>query len=390
MRPAPAAPGYLGAAEIAANARSLADGLPARSEEIEQLRRLPADLVEQLRAAGVFRMSMPAAWGGPEMTPRQMCDVVEILARGDGSVGWCAGIGGDSGIYSAYLEDTVARSLYPALDLITAGWIFPAGQAHRTEEGYRVVGRWSFGSGITHADRVVCGCYQYADGAPVLTESGAPSWLIAIVPVEQVRVLDTWQATGLLGSGSHDYEVDSVLVPAAHTFSFFRAARRPGLLYSQPRHFLDKMPGIPLGIARAALDFTQSYLRTKVETPSMRAAATVPRVQANLARAEALIGAARAYVHRTLDDEWAALAESRPPEPGTVALARQFAFQACREAVQLLYDTVGATAVFRQRTPLDRQLRDLLTASQHVSAQERIREWVGELRLGGQPSFPFL
>jgi indole-3-acetate monooxygenase len=338
----------------------------------------------------VFRMAMPAAWGGPEMTPRQMCDVVEIIARGDGSVGWCAGIGADSGIYSAYLDDGVARSLYPTLDLVTAGWIFPAGQAHRTDDGYRISGRWSFGSGITHADRVVCGCTEFADGAPVLTSAGVPSWRIAIVPVEQVTVIDTWSTTGLLGTGSHDYELDSVAVPVTHTFSFFAGACRPGLLYQQVRHFLDKMPGVPLGIAQAALDFARTFLREKIETPSMRSAALSSRVQGNIARAEALIGAARAYVHRTLDDEWASLAAGRPPEPGTVALARQFAFEAGREAVQLLYETVGATAIYTQRTPLDRHLRDLLTASQHVSAQARMREWVGELRLGGQPSFPFL
>lgn len=382
--------GYLGPADIVNNVRIVADGLSTRSAEIEQSRRLPADIVDQLRAAGVFRMAMPEAWGGPEMTPRQMCDVVEILARGDASVGWCAGIGADSGIYSAYLDDTVARSLYPTLDLVTAGWIFPAGQAHQTDEGYRVSGRWSFGSGITYADLVVCGCTQFAGGAPVLTETGAPSWRIAIVPADKVQVIDTWHTTGLLGTGSHDYEIDSVMVPAAHTFSFFRGPRRPGLLYQQVRHFLDKLPGVPLGIAQAALDFSRSFLREKLETPSMRAAATVPRVQGNLAHAEALTGAARAYVHRTLADEWAALEEGREPERGTVALARQFAFQSCREAVQLLYDTVGATAVYTERTPLDRHLRDLLTASQHVSAQERMREWVGELRLGGQPSFPFL
>ena len=113
-------------------------------------------------------------------------------------------------------------------------------------------------------------------------------------------------------------------------------------------------------------------------------------MRANLARAEALVGASRAYVHHTLDDAWAALAAGERPAPGEAALARQFAFASCREAVQLLFDTVGAAAIYRERTPLDRHLRDLVAASQHVTAQERMLEWVGELRLGGTPSFPFL
>jgi alkylation response protein AidB-like acyl-CoA dehydrogenase len=376
--------------EVLSNARRLAASLPARSAEIERLRRLPDDVVAVLRDAGVFTMAMPRAWGGPEMTPRQMCEVVEVLAAGDAAVGWCGGIAADSGLYSAYLDDVPARELYPRLDLATAGWIFPAGRAEPVGGGYRISGHWAFGSGITHADRVVCGCVEYADGTPVLLPNGLPAWRVAVVPASAVTLVDTWQVTGLLGTGSLDYEVDGLEVAAAHTFSFFRGPRRPGPLYARADNFLSKLSGVPLGVGRAALDWTRGFLATKVETPTGRPAGANPRVQANLAKAEALVSASRAYVHRTLDDVWDALLAGREPERGSAALARQFAFESCRQAVQLLYDTVGAAAIYTERTPLDRHLRDLVTASQHVTAQERMREWVGELRLGGSPSFPFL
>jgi alkylation response protein AidB-like acyl-CoA dehydrogenase len=376
--------------EIMANARRLAGDLRARSAEIERERRLPADVVSALRAAGVFTMAMPRSWGGPELTPRQMCEVVEALSAGDAAAGWCGGIGADSGLYSAYLDDASARELYPTLDLATAGWIFPAGQAHRVDGGYRVSGRWSFGSGITHADRVVCGCVEFVDGAPAVMPNGLPVWRVAVVPADRVRIVDTWRVTGLLGTGSHDYEVGDLVVPERHTFSFFGGPRRAGALYARADNFLSKLSGVPLGIASAALDFTTGYLREKREMPSGRPAGDNARVRANLARAEALIGASRAYVHRTLDDAWTALSAGQQPPRGDAALARQFAFESCREAVQLLFDTVGAAAIYTERTPLDRHLRDLVAASQHVTAQERMREWIGELRLGGEPSFPFL
>jgi alkylation response protein AidB-like acyl-CoA dehydrogenase len=335
-------------------------------------------------------MAMPRSWGGPELTPRQMCEVVEALAAGDASTAWCGGIGADSGLYSAYLPEAAARALYPRLDLATAGWIFPAGQAVRTGTGYRISGRWAFGSGIAHADRVVCGCVEVADGAPVLMPNGLPTWRVAIVPADAVEVIDTWHTTGLLGTGSNDYAVDGLDVPADHTFSFFAGPRREGVLYRRADNFLSKLSGVPLGVGRAALDFATAHLAAKLEMPAGRPAAANPRVQANLARAEALIEASRAYVYRTLDDAWDALLAGEQPCGGAAALARQFAFESCREAVQLLYDTVGAASIYAERTPLDRHLRDLVTASQHVTAQERMREWVGELRLGGSPSFPFL
>ena len=79
----------LASAEILENARKLAPKIAARADEIAKLRRLPLDLVAELEAAGVFRMPMPAAWGGPEMSPRAQNEVVEILSAADASVGWC-------------------------------------------------------------------------------------------------------------------------------------------------------------------------------------------------------------------------------------------------------------------------------------------------------------
>ncbi len=377
-------------AEITAAARRLALGLPERSAEIEQARRLPPDLVQALREAGVFGMAVARSRGGPELTPTQMCEVVEIIARGDGAVGWCAGIGMDAGIYAAYLRPEAARELFPRNDLATAGWVFPAGRAERADGGWRITGRWQFSSGITHADLVVCGCSEFEGGDPIMAEGGLPAWRIAILPAADVTVLDTWHTTGLRGTGSHDYEVDGVFVPDAHTFSFYSRRLEEGPLYARTDTFLRKMAGVPLGIAAGALEFATGFLSKKIELPQGRPAAASARIQAAIGRAEALVGASRAYVYRTLDDDWQALLAGAPVPLGTAALARQFAFESCQEAVQLLYDTVGSTSIYTGRTPLDQALRDLITARQHVAAQDRMREFVGELRLGGTPIFPFL
>ncbi|MFJ7208430.1 hypothetical protein ACIQWR_33485 [Streptomyces sp. NPDC098789] len=102
------------------------------------------------------------------------------------------------------------------------------------------------------------------------------------------------------------------------------------------------------------------------------------------------MGAAGAYVYATLEDARAAQAAGLRAERGTAALARQFAHRACREAVQLLYDAVGSAAVYSERTPLDRCLRDLMTAGQHVASSAKILDGVGDLRLGGDPASPHL
>jgi alkylation response protein AidB-like acyl-CoA dehydrogenase len=118
--------------------------------EITDKRRLPSDLVEDLRATGVFRMAMPTSWGGPELALLDQLDVIEALSYANGSVGWCAMIGCDGGYYSAWLDDSVGRDVF-ALDSIVAGLTQPGNNATKVDGGYRVTGRWKFGSGVTHA-----------------------------------------------------------------------------------------------------------------------------------------------------------------------------------------------------------------------------------------------
>ena len=141
----------------------------------QKARRLPRDLVDALKTAGVFRMSMPEAWGGSALPLPDQVRIVESLAYADPSVGWCVMIGSDSGFYSAFLDDAAARELWTDIDDITAGWLFPGGQAESVDGGYRVSGRWKFASGCTHADVMVAGCIVMNDnGAPVLGPDGMP------------------------------------------------------------------------------------------------------------------------------------------------------------------------------------------------------------------------
>jgi len=168
----------LGFADILERIRRLTPTITDRHEDIDSARRLPSDLVAALRDTGVFRAAMPLAWGGPELSSMEQILLIEELAQADGSVGWCAMIGMDSGIYSGYLRPDVAREMFPRLDMVTAGWIPPMGRAHEVDGGYRVEGHWRFGSGCTHADVLGAGCTVFRDGAPLLDEEGKPTWRV--------------------------------------------------------------------------------------------------------------------------------------------------------------------------------------------------------------------
>lgn len=377
--------------DILARVRSLGPTVADQLSEMEQRRQLPEALVKELRSSGVFRSAMPREWGGPELTSMQQITIVEEAARLDASVGWCVMIGMDAGIYAGYLHPQVARSVFPRLDMITAGWVPPMGRAHEVDGGYQVDGHWRFGSGCTHADWIAGGCVVYRDGQPLLDERGLPVWRVVLAAPTSFRIEDTWHTTGLAGTGSCDYRTDGLFVPTDYTFSFDEPYR-DGPLHRRSDSIVRKMSGVPLGVARAAIDYIHELAGRRREQ-SGQLWRNSRRVQAVLGECEMRLAVARSAVYSSVEAQWERLVADQPmtrQERATAALARYNAFQMARDVATALYDLVGGDAIYQQRSPLDRHLRDMTTACQHVVGQQRILEWAGQLLLGDEPDTPFI
>lgn len=374
--------------QIKQNVRVIAEEIRDRdlSTEFDALRKLPEDIVEQLRDAGVFRMNMPKIWGGPEMNPMDQVEVIETLCWGDASVGWCSFIWCDSGIYSGYLDDAVARELYPNLDIAQSGWVYPAGLGEKVDGGYSLSGRFMFGSGSNHCDRLAAGFVVAENGVPLLSDEGKPEWRVGIGKPEQFDLLDTWYTMGLKGTGSTDYTADSVFIPQEHTFAFSDKAPREGTIWKKPNHFLRKMSGVPLGVARDAIDRAIEVLETKTDRMTGIAYKDSEVKQQAIALAEGKLGAARAYVFESLTREWEKLEADEPltdRERSAVMISRQQAFQTGREVAQMMFDLVGADSIYA-RNRFERLLRDMNTACQHVVAQQKTLQDPGGLLLGSK------
>lgn len=382
-----------GAAEILARAKAVAPLLREWSDAIERQRRLPDEVVEILRTTGVFRMGFSRDWDGPELTSIEQTEVIEALSYGDTSAGWCAMIGMDTGLYTSFLERRVAREMFPRLDMITAGLLFPVGRADLVPGGYRLTGRWQFGSGINHCDWVVSGAFMFRDGEPVPSPSGEPrDSRLFMVPRAQVELIDTWHTTGLAGSGSCDYTITDVFVPEEHSLSF-DTVRSGGGPLAHPEVHMRNMPGVPLGVARAALDHVRAIASTKVHPGSGARWADNHRIQVTLGECEADFFATRSAVYGSLRRQWEILADGATmhdlsaEERAAVPLARTHAFRTARSIVSRLYDLLQTASIYRS-SPMDRWLRDTTTMCQHIVAQERILQSAGAHLLGGKPEFP--
>ena len=280
---------------IIANARSIGPVIEEEADRFAKERRLTDDVVALMRRAGLFRIAFPKAWGGPEMDILSQCEVMETLGYHDASAAWVAMICSDSGHYAARIDETEARALYPSLDLLTAGAIGPIGQAHIVDDGLKVSGRWPFGSGCLHADRLIGGCVLFENGKPQMGAGGRPEFRAVWLPKDKVQIHDTWYTTGLAGSGSNDYSVQDIVVPRAHSFHPFRAGTRIEPLYRYHGFCFANLPAVALGCARRMIDDFRELALRKITPPALAPLKNEYRAQVALAEANARLGAARAY-----------------------------------------------------------------------------------------------
>jgi indole-3-acetate monooxygenase len=387
----------LEASPILHAAIALGPMIRASGDEIEQARRIPVPIVEALKGAGVFGMVMPRAWGGPELDPLTQFRVIEALAMADASVGWCVMINCDGGYVTAFLDQQVARTMYPDLEVGTAAAAIPTGQAQLVPGGYRVSGRFPFVSGCQHSEWVWLGCVAMVDGKPLADGNGVPRTQQCLVKLSQCEILDTWYTTGLRGTGSNDLLVKDVFVEAEHTFSFQDKdlIKRPGPLYAFPFMFVAKSSAVALGIARRAIELLIEIATNKTARRYTLGDHPEPAkmmrddvfIQEAVGRAETMLTAARAHLFEVIGDLWSTLVGGN--EPTSVQIARfttlhTYVVGVCVDVVQLVFKAAGGTAVY-QKGPLDRCLRDVLTMNQHIVGTLRTYEMAGRLLLGMEP-----
>jgi alkylation response protein AidB-like acyl-CoA dehydrogenase len=371
--------------QVIAAVGELAGSLRTRSAEIERARRLPADVVAALRAAGVFRLWMPRELGGLEAEPAVVLQIVETLATADGSTGWCAATGLASNAVGAFVPEAGARELYPTGQEMAGGALMPGGQAVAQADGsYLVAGSWSFGSGVQHCDWVVGGAWVTGTG------NDAPEIRAMVMPAAEVEFLDNWDVVGLQGTASVDFRADGVRVPAEHSLALDCVSPWPaGPMWRIPLMSLiyPVLAAVPLGLARRAVTELRELAVVKTPFRSGRLLADREVVQASVARATALIESGHQHLKVSMQSLWQSAAAGSAPTVEQRAHARLAAVHAttgAAEAVLLCYRSAGSTALY-DSNPLQRVLRDVNAATQHYGISAAGYELAGRALLGMEP-----
>lgn len=369
-------------------AKSLAPQINELAGEIEQSRRIPQPLLDNMANAGLFRLWIPRSIGGEETDPMTLVRVVEEISRADGATGWCMALGGEYGVLGGYLPADAAREIYGCdPNVRTAGAFRPSGNAMVVDGGYRVSGRWQLGSGCQHSKWIVGGCRIMDGNEPRLRPDGTPVTRILFFPADECEIIDTWHSIGLRGTGSHDYAVDDVFVPANRSLSFREPPVEPGPLYAMPTIALfgTALAAVSLGIARHAIDILQALAQTRTTARSRGGSlGEDATMQANMGQAEALLRSARAFLYEALGDAWRAVTSGQALSIGQRAalwLASTHAAAAAKQATELMFTAGGSASPFAS-FGLERCVRDIHAAAQHICVTPGNYQTAGQAFLG--------
>jgi indole-3-acetate monooxygenase len=378
--------------ELLAEVGSIAPMLAEHASLSEKLGHMDAPSVEALRSTRLLRMFCPRELGGLEADPVTATLVLEALARIDGSAGWTSGILGSSALFAGpYMPAAATRRIYGEGVPPMAGSFFPKGQAEPVAGGYRVKGRWPFASGIHHADWVLAGAFVPGQSQPV-----GPR--LILLPRDQVVIHDNWQVAGLRGTGSCDFSIENVFVPEEMTCALMDlirgnairggAAVRLGL----PAGVASFHIGIPLGIARRALDevTTQAIEKGRGFPPSPLQ--THPHFQFALGKAEIELASARALALQLLSELYAEAQAMGTPAPTRQAEARAaatYVTEVAQRVTSVAFQAAGGGALF-DANPLQRCFRDVFAAGQHFVVSQTSYRALGQFKLNQPDANPML
>ncbi len=367
-------------------------------EEIEREQRLPRALVEQLLAAGFYRLVIPRALGGLQADPLTYTRVVELLAEGAGSVGWNLANNSIGQLVTLGLPDDGVQEIYGhGGDTILAGTaVQGGGQATPVAGGYRISGRWTFGSGCQESNWML-GSFQIIEGGqPRRRPDGGSLYWRGVFPRAEAEIVPgSWDVAGLRGTGSFDWTVDDVFLPERRTMVHAGVPldnqweRWPGITYALPAQAWvgPHHSAVITGIARAGIDALIDLAGGKTPRGRTGLLCDNPQVQDAVGRADAILNAGRIYRSAMLAEMWNTVASGEKTtleQRARCRLAAVYAADSAREAMDLVYRHGGSTS-FKRASRLAECWRDLHVVGQTVTIAPEWYPIGGRVLLGIDP-----
>ena len=379
-----------------ARARDLGPAIAAAADEIERSQSIPEPLLTQIHQARLARILLPRSVGGDQCEPWTYLHAIEELSRHDGSVGWNLFVANSAALIAPFIPLQTAREIFTD----SRAWVAwgPPNQhkAQAVAGGYRVSGEWHFASGCRQATWMGAHCgVTEPDGSPRLNRFGRPTVRTLLFRKHHAEPINDWNPIGMRGTASEGYRLSDLFVPEAYSGTredpSLRRDSGPLYAFTMPGLYAVGVAGVAFGIARAMLNSFIALAAAKAPRGLQRLADS-PVVQADVARREAQLGAARAWLVDILKEVWAGADEIASIELTArvrVRLGCALAISSAVEVADYVYKAAGTSAIF-PGTPFERRFRDIHTLSQQIQSRDAHFEAVGRVMFNGDPDGVFL
>jgi alkylation response protein AidB-like acyl-CoA dehydrogenase len=359
---------------------SIHDTLAANRDKTEGLRTLAPESVAALAESGLIKLKAPREVGGAEAHPVVQMDVIEAVAKADPAASWCMLItSAVAGANLARLPDEALNEVMSGGFPFMVGSLKPGGSARKVDGGFRIDGRWAWGSGLPHADYV---------SVPVFCDDPAPM-VHAVIPIGDVHPHDTWHVLGMRGTGSGDYELQDVFVPDYYVTPISRPPVRGGALYrlGMPGYVVNEHGCFAYALARLAIEhLTETAAAKKRGYLGGTSIAERQVVQREIGRSTQRMNACALLMADAVERLYQSAADG-PACPSVQAEARAAATWCTDEAVDVignLFRYAGGGAVMDGNV-MQRHLRDIYTVQAHLVVSDVAYEEYGRMLLDAVP-----
>jgi len=339
---------------------SIESTLASQADETENIRTLAPASVAALSDMGLFAALAPREVGGHQVDPIGEMELIEAIARIDASTAWSFMIGAGNAARIASIAPPAALA-----DMFEQGCPFPrvayqvlsgGNKATSVDGGFRLRGgTWKFATGIRHADWVV---------APVVV--GSDLEVACALDANEVTVLDDWNPSGLIGTGTFSFRIEDAFVPA------HRAWAHPGAQVRGGPYFLFKRApikhiGFALGVADGSLRGLSRVLALRLSPDG----GTSHMICADLGRASVELEAARSLSRTVIADVWGEARAAGAVSDHSQKRLRAAAVVATEVALRVtrLVVTRGGASTLGRNHPLQRSLRDMSAAAAHAEVR---------------------
>jgi alkylation response protein AidB-like acyl-CoA dehydrogenase len=373
-------PADIDAQPLVRAAAALQPAIRDHLDEINREQRLPKALVEKFHAAGFYNMTIPRELGGLQVDPLTYLRVVELLAEAAGSVGWNLCNNSIAQLVTLGLPDEGVQELYAQRpDTPIAGTaVMGGGRAVPVDGGYRVTGRWPFGTGCQEASWML-GSFQIFDGdRPRSSPDGNSSHWRGIFKRSEARIVEgSWDVAGLRATGSFDWTVEDVFLPERRTMVHAgipldnQWSRWSGISYALPAQAWvgPHHSAVITGICRAGITALIELAGAKTPRGRSERLCDNPQVQDAIGRADSILNAGRAYRTAMVTEVWNTVAageETTLEQRARCRMAAANAADSARTAMDLVFRQGGSTS-YRRESRLAECWRDLQVVGQAVT-----------------------